>query len=51
LLTQARTSIVENQLASTLTELQELRIQKQQLEQELQQAQGSRALPTNQVSR
>ncbi|DBA91914.1 TPA: hypothetical protein ACH3X2_003818 [Trebouxia sp. C0005] len=45
---KARTNLVENQLASILTELQELRIQKQQLEQELQQAQGSRALPTNQ---
>ena len=50
-LTQARTKLVENQLASTLTELQELRIQKQQLDQELQQAQGSRAWPTSQVSR
>ncbi|KAL0054863.1 hypothetical protein WJX82_003479 [Trebouxia sp. C0006] len=45
---KARTNVVENQLASTLTELQELRIQKQQLEQELQQAQGSGAVPTNQ---
>ena len=50
-LTQARTKVVENQLASTLTELQELRIHKQQLDQELQQAQGSRAWPTSQVSR
>ena len=50
-MTPARTNVVESQLASTLTELQELRIQKQQLEQELQQAQGSRAVPLNQVSR
>lgn len=45
---KARTKVVENQLASTLTELQELRIHKQQLDQELQQAQGSRAWPTSQ---